>query len=135
MKSLSDKDVDATVEFVRINSIENIAEKLLFILGFKSSLLGTRYIRDGIVNIYNQDFCSFRTLYEQIAKKYNTTYTCVERSIRHSISESHANGYLDRLNDLFRYQILDSKYPPTNSEFISAICTWVHIEKSQLENK
>lgn len=131
MKSLTEKDIDKTLEFVKCNDIENIAEKMLFILGFKSNLLGTRYVKEGIVQMYNGGVVSCRTLYTQIAQKYDTTHTRVERSIRHAINDSQASGCLDRLNDLFRCQILDSKYAPTNSEFMSAICTWVHIEKSQ----
>lgn len=131
MKSLSEKDVEKTAAYVQNNEIENIAETMLFILGFKSNLLGTRYVKDGIVLMYNRKATSCRLLYDEIAQKFGTTFSRVERSIRHAIGESHANGYLDRLNDLFRFQILDCNYAPTNSEFISAICTWVHIEKSK----
>lgn len=131
MKSLSEKDVETTIEFVKLNPIENVAEKVLFILGFKSSLLGTKYIRDGIVTLYNNEHESYRTMYGKIADAHKTTHTCVERSIRHAINDCYKSGYLERLNELFRCQIVDPAYAPTNSEFISAICTWVHIEKNQ----
>ena len=131
MKSLSEKDVETTIEFVKLNPIENVAEKVLFVLGFKSSLLGTKYIRDGIVSLYNNEHESYRTIYGMIAAAHNTTHTCVERSIRHAINDCYKSGNIERLNELFRCQIVDPTYAPTNSEFISAICTWVHIEKNQ----
>ena len=116
-------------DVVRHESIEHVVEFLLFRLGFKSNLRGTRYLKEAIVSKYTTDVDSLcKQLYPSIAAKYDTKGERVERSIRHTINECYASGNLARANDMLGWQIV-SNYPPTNSEFISSVCTWIRLEK------
>lgn len=130
---MDDIDFEEVMNFVRDNEISNVAEKLLFVLGFKSNLFGTRYLIDGIVLRYAKENASLcKELYPEIAQKYNTTASRVERGIRHCISGCYESGNLSMLNQLFHCNIVSSNYSPTNSELISSICTAIHIEKEKV---
>ena len=60
------------------------------------------------------------TLWE-IAKKYHTTSSRVERAIRHAIEVAWNRGNMDTLDSMFGYTINVGKGKPTNSEFIALI--------------
>lgn len=121
---------DEIIAFVRHESVENVAVYLLLQLGFKANLLGTTYLQEAIVQKYATNTNSLcKHLYPLVAAKYNATGERVERSIRHTINECHASGRLSCANEVLGWQMVGN-YPPTNSEFISAICTWIHLKKS-----
>jgi two-component system response regulator (stage 0 sporulation protein A) len=58
-------------------------------------------------------------LYPDIAKKYNTTSSRVERAIRHAIEVAWSRGSVDSINKMFGYTINNNKAKPTNSEIIA----------------
>ena len=129
MDYTGEKSNENFVAYVRRESVENVAELILFRLGFKSNLLGTQYLKEAIVSKYTTKIDSLcRHLYPLVATKFNTKSARVERSIRHTINECHASGKLLRANDLLGWQMV-TNYPPTNSEFISSICTWMRLER------
>jgi two-component system response regulator (stage 0 sporulation protein A) len=103
---------------------------VLFVLGFKSNLSGTGYLREAIVQMYDCKTCLIcKELYPNIASKFNTTPQRVERCIRHAISTCVDSTTIFRFNDLCGVQVIDKRYSPTNSEFITQICTWLHLVK------
>ena len=129
-----EKHDDKLTAFVKDESVENTVEFILFRLGFKSNLRGTRYLKEAIVAKYTTQVDSLcKHLYPQIAAKYGTKGERVERSIRHAINEWHAAGNLVRANEMLGWQMI-SNYPPTNSEFISLICTWLRLEKTYADS-
>lgn len=65
-----------------------------------------------------------------IAKKYNTTASRVERAIRHAIEVAWSRGNIDSISSLFGYTVSMSKAKPTNSEFIAMVA-----DKLRLEHK
>ena len=69
-------------------------------------------------------------LYPDIAKKYNTTASRVERAIRHAIEVAWSRGNIDSISSLFGYTVSMSKAKPTNSEFIAMVA-----DKLRLEHK
>ena len=62
-----------------------------------------------------------KILYPEIAKKYHTTSSRVERAIRHAIEVAWNRGNMDTLDSIFGYTINVGKGKPTNSEFIALI--------------
>ena len=62
-----------------------------------------------------------KQLYPDIAKKFKTTPSRVERAIRHAIEVAWDRGDVDTLNSYFGYTIQNSRGKPTNSEFIAMI--------------
>ena len=56
-----------------------------------------------------------KKLYPEIAKKYNTTPSRIERTIRHAIEIAYSKGNKELLDELFSYE------KPTNSQFIAIV--------------
>ena len=134
MDNFASRNNERFIAFVKHESVENVVEYLLFRLGFKSNLQGTKFLAEAIVKKYNTRIDSLcKQLYPQIAAKYDTKGERVERSIRHTINECYASGNLARANEMLGCQIV-SNYPPTNSEFISSICTWIHLERMYVDS-
>ena len=106
--------------------------QILHNLGIPSHIRGYKYIRDGIIIIYNNESVSLITkeIYPQIANKYATTPSRVERAIRHAIEVSWIRGDLALMEDLFGFSVSCDKAKPTNSEFLSTIADRIKMDKN-----
>ena len=71
-----------------------------------------------------------KRLYPDVAKKFSTSPSRVERAIRHAVEVAWDRGDVDVLNRYFGYTVACNKGKPTNSEFIAMIA-----DKLKLENK
>ena len=117
------------------NSRDNIdleISQMLHNLGIPSHIRGYKYIRDGIMIIYNNETVSLITkeIYPQIASKYETTPSRVERAIRHAIEVSWIRGDLSLMEDLFGFSVSCDKAKPTNSEFLSTIADRIKMNRN-----
>lgn len=102
-------------------------------IGVPAHIKGYMYLREAITMVVNDmEMLSAVTkeLYPQIARKYNTTASRVERAIRHAIEVAWGRGQVDAINKLFGYTIHNEKGKPTNSEFIAIIA-----DRLRLKNK
>ena len=106
--------------------------QILHNLGIPSHIRGYKYIREGIMIIYNNESVSLITkeIYPQIASKYETTPSRVERAIRHAIEVSWIRGDLALMEDLFGFSVSCDKAKPTNSEFLSTIADRIKMNKN-----
>ena len=123
--SAVEKKIDSLVED-NISYTDNIdlkVSEILHNLGIPSHIRGYKYIRDGITMMYNNDTISLITkeIYPQIAYKYETTASRVERAIRHAIEVSWVRGDIGLMEEFFGFSISCDKSKPTNSEFLSTI--------------
>ena len=116
-----DSLIDDEVSFS--NNIELKVSEILHNLGIPSHIRGYKYIRDGITMMYNNDTIAMITkeIYPQIAYKYETTPSRVERAIRHAIEVSWVRGDIGLMEEFFGFSISCDKSKPTNSEFLSTI--------------
>jgi len=113
------------------NNLEISVTRMLHELGMPSHIKGYQYIRDGIVMIYNNpDIIGGITkeLYPDVASKYNTTVSRVERAIRHAIEVSWNRGNWDLMEEIFGHSVDIDKAKPTNSEFIVTIADKLRLE-------
>ena len=95
------------------------------------------YLRTAILETYlNVDFLGqiTKVLYPEIAKRYSTSASRVERAIRHAIEVAWNRGNIDAIDDIFGYTISASKAKPTNSEFIAMISDKLRLEH-RMKNK
>ena len=69
-----------------------------------------------------------KELYPEVAKKYDTTVSRVERAIRHAIEVSWNRGSWDLMEEIFGHSIDIDKAKPTNSEFIVTIADKLKLE-------
>lgn len=103
------------------------------LIGVPAHIKGYMYLREAISMVYNDIELLgsiTKVLYPDIAKKYNTTASRVERAIRHAIEVAWSRGNIDSISSLFGYTVSMSKAKPTNSEFIAMVA-----DKLRLEHK
>lgn len=107
---------------------EQEIRKILLELGAPEHLAGHPYAVYGILLVVkNQTLINSITfgLYPQLAAKFGTTPSRVERSIRHLIEVTWSRGDLDVLDSYFGNTISPEKGKPTNGEFIARIANVV----------
>ena len=113
------------------NNLEISITRMLHELGMPSHIKGYQYIRDGIMMIYNNPEIIggiTKELYPDVAIKYNTTVSRVERAIRHAIEVSWNRGNWDLMEEIFGHSVDIDKAKPTNSEFIVTIADKLRLE-------
>ncbi|KAB7708817.1 sporulation transcription factor Spo0A [Bacillus aerolatus] len=115
-----------------INLDANITS-IIHEIGVPAHIKGYMYLREAISMVYNDIELLgsiTKVLYPDIAKKYNTTASRVERAIRHAIEVAWSRGNIDSISSLFGYTVSMTKAKPTNSEFIAMVA-----DKLRLEHK
>ena len=113
------------------NNLQISVTKILHELGMPSHIKGYQYIREGIMILYkNPDVIGGITkeLYPEIASKFDTTTSRVERAIRHAIEVSWNRGNWDLMDDIFGHSVDIDKAKPTNSEFIVTVADKLRLE-------
>lgn len=138
LKPFSLEDLDKRIlesnKKVIINNERNIKislTKLLHELGVPSHIKGYQYIREGIMILYNNPNIIggiTKELYPEIADKYKTTVSRVERAIRHAIEVSWNRGNLDFMDEVFGHSVDYDKAKPTNSEFLVTVADKLKLE-------
>ena len=68
-----------------------------------------------------------KVLYPEVARKFGTTASRVERAIRHAIEVAWDRGDLDTLQKYFGFTVSNS----TNSEFIAMIADRLVLQRRQ----
>ena len=102
-------------------------------IGVPAHIKGYQYLREAImITVRDMDVINAVTkiLYPEVAKRYATTPSRVERAIRHAIEVAWSRGKVDTIDELFGYTVNNGKGKPTNSEFVALIA-----DKIRLENK
>ena len=113
------------------NNLQISVTKILHELGIPSNIKGYQYIREGILLVY--EYPSMvggitKELYPEIAKKFDTNVSRVERAIRHSIEVSWNRGDWELMEDIFGHSVDIDKAKPTNSEFIVTIADKLRLD-------
>lgn len=112
-------------------NLEAMVTNIIHEVGVPAHIKGYQYLRDGIIMVVeNIDVINQITkqLYPDLAKKYKTTASRVERAIRHAIEVAWNRGQLDVVESIFGYTVNANKGKPTNSEFIAMIADKLRLE-------
>ncbi|MBQ3592888.1 MAG: sporulation transcription factor Spo0A [Clostridia bacterium] len=115
------------------NKIERRVTEIIHEIGVPAHIKGYQYVRESIVMaVMDMEVLESITkrLYPDVAKRFSTSPSRVERAIRHAVEVAWDRGDVDVLNRYFGYTVACSKGKPTNSEFIAMIA-----DKLTLENK
>ena len=113
------------------NNLQISITKILHELGVPSHIKGYQYIREGISILYEHPEVVggiTKELYPDIATKFDTTVSRVERAIRHAIEVSWNRGNWDLMEEIFGHSVDIDKAKPTNSEFIVTIADKLRLE-------
>lgn len=99
-------------------------QDLLLDIGISPSLVGFQYLTYAEqLALTDEEYLRHVTklLYIDIAKKFHTKPSCVERGIRHAINAAWNHTSPDQISKLFRNSINPQKGIPTNSQFIARL--------------
>lgn len=113
------------------NNLQISISKILHELGIPSHIKGYQYIREGIGIIFEHPETIggiTKELYPELADKFDTTVSRVERAIRHAIEVSWNRGDWDLMEEIFGHSVDIDKAKPTNSEFIVTIADKLRLD-------
>lgn len=118
--------------------LEKDITEILHDIGIPAHIKGYTYLRTSIFEcFYNPEYIGQITkcLYPEIARKYSSTSSRVERAIRHAIEVAWMRGSIDIIDEIFGYTINANKAKPTNSEFVAMISDRLRLQyKSKAYN-
>ena len=108
--------------------LESAVTDLLHEIGIPAHIKGYQYLREAILfTLRDGDAVTgiTKVLYPEIAKRFSTTSTCVERAMRRAIEVAWDRGDEEVRQKIFRGTISGNKGKPTNGEFIAMIAEHV----------
>ena len=123
-------DIPATSQNTQEN-LEALVTNVIHEVGVPAHIKGYQYLREAIMMVVNDiDIINQITkqLYPDIARKFKTTPSRVERAIRHAIEVAWGRGQTDVVESIFGYTVSAAKGKPTNSEFIAMIADKLRLE-------
>ena len=112
-------------------NLETKITKMLHSLGIPSHIKGYQYIRESIMLIYRNPYIIggiTKELYPEVANRYKTTSSRVERAIRHAIEVSWNRGDYEYMEELFGHSVDYDRAKPTNSEFIATVADKLRLD-------
>jgi len=117
---------------VRHGSLDDKITNIFITVGIPAHIKGYHFLREAIkMAIDNPEIINNITkkLYPEVAGKFSTTPSKVERAIRHAIEVAWTRGKIENLNALFGYNIYGKNDKPTNGEFIALVADKLLMEE------
>lgn len=125
-----------TVNSVSKSTLEEAVTEMIHDVGVPAHIKGYQYLREAIImSVLDMDMLNSVTkvLYPEVAKKYQTTPSRVERAIRHAIEVAWSRGKVETIEEMFGYTVSVGKGKPTNSEFIALITDKIRMKQQKGE--
>ncbi len=116
----------------RVASVDEKISNIFISIGIPPHIKGYAYLREGIkMAIENPSLINNITkeLYPDIAAKFSTSASKVERAIRHAIEVAWNRGRVDAINAIFGVRVYIGSEKPTNSEFIALVADKLILEE------
>ena len=126
--------VRPAAEDTRGQGLESTVTAIIHEIGVPAHIKGYQYLREAImITVEDMDVINAVTkvLYPEVAKRFGTTASRVERAIRHAIEVAWDRGDLETLQKYFGYTVSNAKGKPTNSEFIAMIADRLQLQRKQ----
>ncbi len=124
----------ATVTPKACQNMETLITSIIHEIGVPAHIKGYQYLREAIlIAVDDMDVINAVTkiLYPEVAKRYGTTASRVERAIRHAIEVAWDRGDIETLQKYFGYTVSNAKGKPTNSEFIAMIADRLQLQRKE----
>ena len=119
-------------------ALKNLVTDVIHEIGVPAHIKGYQYLREAIIiTVNDMDVINAVTkvLYPEVAKRFATTPSRVERAIRHAIEVAWDRGDLETLQKYFGYTVSNAKGKPTNSEFIAMIADRLVLEQKRSQGR
>lgn len=121
----------SSVKLVRNGSVDEKISNIFITVGIPAHIKGYHFLREAIkMAIDNPEIINSITkkLYPQVADKFSTTSSKVERAIRHAIEVAWNRGKIENINSLFGIRVYNYNEKPTNGEFIALVADKMLLE-------
>ncbi len=118
-------------ELRKNHNLEEKISNIFITVGIPAHIKGYQFLREAIkMAIEEPEIVNSITkkLYPNIAAKFDTSASKVERAIRHAIEVAWNRGKIENINDVFGLKVYDSNEKPTNGEFIALVADKMIIE-------
>lgn len=115
-------------------ALEGMVTAIIHEIGVPAHIKGYQYLREAILlAVDDMDVINAVTkvLYPEVARRFSTTPSRVERAIRHAIEVAWDRGDLETLQKYFGYTVNSAKGKPTNSEFIAMIADRLQLQRKK----
>jgi len=116
---------------VRHGSMDEKITNIFITVGIPAHIKGYHFLREAIkMAIDNPDIINNITkrLYPEVAGRFSTTSSKVERAIRHAIEVAWNRGKIENINSLFGIRVYNHNEKPTNGEFIALVADKMLLE-------
>ena len=115
--------------------LETLVTSVIHEIGVPAHIKGYQYLREAII-IAVEDMevinAVTKVLYPEVARRFDTTASRVERAIRHAIEVAWDRGDIETLQKYFGYTVSNAKGKPTNREFIAMIADRLQLQRKQV---
>lgn len=111
--------------------IEEKITNIFITVGIPAHIKGYQFLREAIkMAIENPDIINSitRKLYPEVAQRFDTSPSKVERAIRHAIEVAWNRGKIENINTLFGVRVYNHNEKPTNGEFIALVADKMLLE-------
>ncbi len=112
------------VESANEDCLSEVIQEILLSIGVPPNIYGFAYITYAVeLLLLDSEYQHYVTkgLYVDIAQRYKTTPSRVERAIRHAISVVWLHGDADLIHRIFRNCVRPDKGVPSNSVFLARL--------------
>ena len=112
-------------------SMDEKISNIFITVGIPAHIKGYQYLREAIkMTIDSPEIINSITkkLYPEVAKRFNTSASKVERAIRHAIEVAWNRGKIENINSLFGVRVYSPNEKPTNGEFIALVADKMLLE-------
>ena len=100
-------------------------------VGIPAHIKGYQFLREAIkMAVANPEIINSITkrLYPEVAERFDTSASKVERAIRHAIEVAWNKGKIENINQIFGVKVYSGNEKPTNGEFIALVADKMLIE-------
>lgn len=116
---------------IKNKSLEEKITNIFITVGIPAHIKGYQFLREAIkMAIDSPDIINSITkrLYPDVAEKFDTSPSKVERAIRHAIEVAWNRGKIENINSLFGVRVYNHNEKPTNGEFIALVADKMLLE-------
>lgn len=112
-------------------SLDEKITNIFITVGIPAHIKGYQFLREAIkMAIDNPEIINSITkrLYPEVAQRFDTSPSKVERAIRHAIEVAWNRGKIENINSLFGVRVYNHNEKPTNGEFIALVADKMLLE-------
>lgn len=134
LRNMGIPDTGKIVDYID-SGLQTTITKMLHELGIPSHIKGYQYIREGITILYEEPRMIgniTKLLYPELARRYNTTTSRVERAMRHAIEVGWIRSDWKMTEDLFGQSVDFDRTKPTNSEFLVTLADKLRLDNNRV---